>query len=117
MLLIAALIFLTVWGTLLLVRYTAETMLFSLKDNEDRILLAIPFSGSVVEAEYIIRTALRITSEKNCAFKILLVDCGVDEETGKICLKMADDYCNIVYLKAENLAEYMKEQAEIRFTE
>ncbi|MDP4152307.1 MAG: hypothetical protein Q8865_02540 [Bacillota bacterium] len=116
MLVLVLLIFLTVWGTLLLVRYTAQSMLFSLKANEERMVIAIPLAGSVVEAEYIIRTALNMTRDKNCAIEIVLVNCGVDEETAEVCAKMASDYSNIVVLDADEFADYMRAKAHCRIT-
>ena len=85
-------IFLLIVGAVELIRILILSFL-NVNSEQDSAFLVIP-KGDHEEAEYLLRNAITRAKwiEFNNDQKIICLDCGMDEETRKICESICADY-------------------------
>lgn len=77
-------------------------MIFKTKDD-DKIMVVVPVSGHNEEVEYLLRSALAKLRWIGSVYeRVVCIDCGMDDETRKICDIIKKDYPFIeVYTQEE----------------
>ncbi len=104
-----AFVLLAVAGAADLVRYLAHWMLKS--DNPGKLYLVVPIKGHEEGAEMMLTSAIErlqwIAGEDK---KVICMDCGMDEETRKVCRIIAAQNAGVEVCTAEELSEILGQQ-------
>lgn len=104
-----AFVLLAVAGAADLVRYLAHWMMKS--DNPGQLYLVVPIRGHEEGAEIMLTSALeRLQWTAGENKKVICVDCGMDEETNKVCRIIAAHNPGIEICTPEELPEILKQQ-------
>lgn len=96
-------IFLVIIGVVEIARI-AVLMILQTKGDES-MLIIVPIRGHDEEAEYLLRSAAAKVKWFNTMRhqKVICLDCGMDEETRKICTLIADNYR---FMEIYNMSEF-----------
>jgi len=75
-----------------LLRLTVQRVF--LNGGKGNMLIVVPVSGHNEDAEYLLRSAaakIRLIGGKTIS-KVICLNCGMDEETETVCVRVCDDY-------------------------
>lgn len=86
--------------------YRVFLLWFLKTDNPGKLCLVVPVCGHDEEAEFTLRTAAeRARWIGRGETQIICADCGMDEETRRICELMTEDFPEIVLCPVEEIGK------------
>lgn len=73
--------------------------------EEDEFMIVVPISGHNEEAEFLLRSAAAkvLFTDTLKTTEVICLDCGMDDETRKICETIVDGYS---FMKMENVLTF-----------